>query len=86
MDNLTSHKVNGAVDPIIAAGASIIYLPPYSPDFNPIEMMWSKIKAYLRKIKARTKDFLEIAIAEALSHVTTSDILAWFTENGYSTH
>ena len=71
------------VDPIIAAGASVIYLPPYSPDFNPIEMMWSKMKAYLRKVKARTNELLETAIAEALGHVTTSDILAWFDEDGY---
>ena len=85
MDNLTSHKVKGVTDSIIAAGASVIYLPPYSPDFNPIEMMWSKMKAYLRKIKARTRELLEIAIAEALGHVTKSDILAWFSENGYST-
>jgi len=85
MDNLTSHKVKGVIDPIIAAGASVIYLPPYSPDLNPIEMMWSKMKAYLRKVKAQTKESLETAIAEALSLVTTSDILGWFTENGYST-
>jgi len=85
MDNLTSHKVKGVVDQITAAGASVIYLPPYSPDLNPIEMMWSKMKAYLRKVKARTKESLEIAIAEALSLVTTSDISGWFTENGYST-
>ena len=74
MDNLTSHKVKGAIDPIIAAGASVIYLPPYSPDLNPIEMMWSKVKANLRKIKARTKESMETAIVEALGHVTTSDI------------
>jgi len=86
MDNLTSHKVKGVIDPIIAAGASVIYLPPYSPDLNPIEMMWSKMKAYLRKVKAQTKESLEIAIAQALSLVSTSDILGWFTENGYSTH
>ena len=85
MDNLTSHKVNGVIEPIIAAGASVIYLPPYSPDLNPIELMWSKMKAHLRKIKARTKELLEIAIAEALAHITTSDILGWFNENGYST-
>ena len=84
MDNLTSHKVAGVVDSIVAAGAKVIYLPPYSPDFNPIEMMWSKIKAYLRKVKARTKELLENAIAEALDRVTTSDILAWFVECGYS--
>jgi transposase len=65
MDNLTSHKVEGVIDPIIAAGASVIYLPPYSPDFNPIEMMWSKVKTYLRKVKARTSEFLETALAEA---------------------
>jgi transposase len=83
MDNLSSHKVAGAIDPILAVGAKVLYLPPYSPDFNPIEMMWSKIKAYLKKTKARTKALLEIAIAEALGNVTISDILAWFAENGY---
>ena len=85
MDNLTSHKVKGVIALITAAGASVVYLPPYSPDLNPIEMMWSKMKAYLRKVKARTKKSLETAIAEALNLVTASDILGWFTENGYST-
>ena len=84
MDNLSSHKVKGVVEPIIAAGASVVYLPPYSPDLNPIEMMWSKIKAYLRKVKAKTIELLETAIAEALGHVTGSDILGWFAEDGYS--
>ena len=84
MDNLTSHKVAGVVDPIIAAGAQVVYLPPYRPDFNPIEMMWSKVKAYLRKVKARTKESLEKAIVEALDLVTTDNILAWFKECGYS--
>ena len=86
MDNLTSHKVKGVVEPITAAGAKIVYLPPYSPDFNPIEMMWSKIKAYLRKVKARTKELLVKAIAQALDCITTSDILGWFQECGYSIH
>ena len=84
MDNLTSHKVIGVIDPILAVGASVIFLPPYSPDFNPIEMLWSKIKAYLRKVKARTSELLETAIVEALDLVSISDILAWFTEDGYS--
>ena len=93
MDNLSSHKVKGAIDPIIAAGASVLYLPPYrvlrtqykySPDLNPIEMKWSKVKAYLKKVKARTKIALYVAIAEALDTVTVSDIIAWFTQNGYS--
>lgn len=86
MDNLSSHKVKGVAEAIIAAGANVVYLPPYSPDFNPVEMMWSKIKAYLRKVKARTNELLETAIAEALGHVTTSDILAWFADNGYRIH
>ena len=86
MDNLSSHKVRGVIDPIIAAGASVVYLPPYSPDLNPIEMMWSKMKAYLRKVKARTKESLEAAVAEALNHITKADILAWFSEDGYSIH
>ena len=84
MDNLSSHKVAGVIDPIIAAGAKVLYLPPYSPDFNPIEIMWSKMKASLRKAKARTKVLLEVAITEALSSITVSDILAWFAENGCS--
>ena len=76
--------MEGAIAPIIAAGATVLFLPPYSPDLNPIEMMWSKIKAYLRKAKARTKDLLEVAMVQALNSITTSDILAWFAEYGYS--
>jgi transposase len=86
MDNLSLHKVKGVIDPIIdaGAGATVLYLPPYSPDLHPIEMMWSKIKAYLRKVKAKTKALLEVAIAQALKCITVSDIHAWFTKNGYS--
>lgn len=84
MDNLSSHKVKGIVEAITGVGASVVYLPPYSPDLNPIEMMWSKMKAYLRKVKARTKEILDTAIADALKTVTTLDIKAWFAENGYS--
>ena len=83
MDNLSSHKVKGVIDPIIAAGAKVLYLPPYSPDLNPIEMLWSKMKAYLRKTKARTRELLEEAMAAALGSITVSDILAWFAENEY---
>jgi transposase len=84
MDNLTSHKVKGVIDPILAAGAKVVYLPPYSPDLNPIEMMWSKIKAYLRKVKARTKTSLNDAIAEAFDLITPTDISGWFRKDGYS--
>jgi transposase len=68
----------------MAAGANVVYLPPYSPDLNPIEMMWSKVKAYLRKAKARTKQALNDAIAVALDLVSRTDISGWFTKDGYS--
>jgi transposase len=84
MDNLTAHKVEGIADLILSAGAEVVYLPPYSPDLNPIEMMWSKIKAHLRKTKARTKQSLETAIGKALDFVSKSDIAGWFVKNGYS--
>ena len=70
MDNLSSHKVEGVIDPIIAVGATVRYLPPYSQDLNPIELMRSKIKAYLRKLKARTKEALEQALVEALDCIS----------------
>jgi len=84
MDNLSSHKVSGVLEAFKDTGASVRYLPPYSPDLNPIEKMWSKIKAYLRKRKARDIDALEKALAEALDTVSRSDILAWVRECGYS--
>jgi transposase len=84
MDNLTSHKVQGIADLIQAAGAEVVYLPPYSPDLNPIEMMWSKIKAHLRKTKARTKESLDAAIGKALDLVSKADIAGWFAKDGYS--
>jgi transposase len=79
MDNLSSHKVESILARIRASGASVLHLPPYSPDLNPIEKMWSKVKAYLRKVRARTREALWDAIAEALAAVTESDLLAFFT-------
>lgn len=84
MDNLRIHKVKGVKEAIETAGATVVYLPPYSPDFNPIEMMWSKIKALLRKWKARTVDLLDDAIKQAFNEIQTKDILGWFIEAGYS--
>jgi transposase len=83
MDNLTSHKVSGIEESIKAVNAEVRYLPPYSPDLNPIEKMWSKIKAILRKLKARTEDGLFKALAEALNSVTKSDAVGWFESCGY---
>lgn len=84
MDNLSVHKNPLARAAITAKGAEIWDLPAYSPDLNPIEKMWSKIKAYLRKAKARNPDALFHAIGQALAQVTYPDIENWFASCGYS--
>lgn len=84
MDNLRSHKVSGVAEIVESTGATVLYLPPYSPDFNPIEQMWSKIKAFLRKVKARTVDALLGAIPLAFDTVSNSDISGWFKHAGFS--
>ena len=84
MDNLSTHKNKTARHIILATGAEIWDLPPYSPDLNPIEKMWSKIKAYLRKSKARSHEALAQAVGEALEKVTAQDIHGWFDSFGYS--
>lgn len=78
MDNLSSHKVNGVRRRIEAAGAEVLYLPPYSPDLNPIEKAWAKLKQLLRAAKARSKEALEQAIAEALKLISADNANAWF--------
>jgi transposase len=83
MDNLSSHKVVGVSELIHAAGAELLYLPPYSPDFNPIEKYWSKFKQKLRSFKARTLDALEIAVAAAIPHISPQNAQAWFKHCGY---
>lgn len=83
LDNLSSHKDKVARESIRATGAQIRDLPPYSPDLNPIELMWSKIKTFLRKSKARTTDQLTKAIGRALDTVTTEDAAGWLRKCGY---
>ena len=78
MDNLSSHKVNGVRERIEKAGAEVLYLPPYSPDLNPIEKAWAKLKLILRSAKARTQEALDQAIADALKLITPQDAQAWF--------
>ena len=78
MDNLSSHKVNGVRERIEAVGARLLYLPPYSPDLNPIEKAWAKLKQLLRAAKARTKEDLDHAIAQLLPLLTAEDAKAWF--------
>ena len=83
MDNLRAHKVSGVEEAIASAGASTVYLPPYSPDLNPIEKMWSKVKIFMRKWKVRMQCLLAWAIEEAISLVTPSDCDGWFSCCGY---
>lgn len=78
MDNLSSHKVRGVRERIEAAGAELLYLPPYSPDLNPIEKAWSKLKWLLRSTKARTAEALDQAIADLLPQITPHNAQAWF--------
>jgi len=85
MDNLSSHKANCVAEAIEAVGAEVWYLPPYSPDFNPIELMWSKVKNLLCGYAARTKRTLNTAIGKALTAVTKEDIAGWFVHDGYGT-
>jgi len=84
MDNLSSHKVVGVRERIEATGAELLYLPPYSPDLNPIEKAWSKLKQYLRATKARTPEQLQQAIAAALKTITPQDARAWFRTPFYA--
>lgn len=84
MDNLRAHKVSGIHEHIEAHGAQLIYLPPYSPDLSPIEPCWSKLKALLRAVQARTREALDAAIAQVLATVTPSDARGWFRHCGYA--
>jgi transposase len=83
MDNLPAHKVTGVRQAIEAAGAHLLYLPPYSPDFNPIEMAFSKLKALLRKAAARTVDDLWDTIAQAIEAFTPQECQNFFAAAGY---
>jgi transposase len=83
MDNLQVHKSSGVRKLVEGAGASVLFLPPYSPDFNPIEEAFSKIKAILRRVEARTQQTLMEAIGQALDAVSQRDALGWFAHCGY---
>jgi len=84
MDNLSPHKNEQTIALIAAAGATARFLPAYSPDLNPIEMMWRKIKSLLRAAEARTAEELPRAIAHALQRVNAQDAAHWFAACGYS--
>ena len=84
LDNLKCHADIQARELIEKAGAQVWFLPPYSPDLNPIEKMWSKVKAILRTACARTQDALYQAIADAFARITVDDACGWIQSCGYS--
>ena len=84
MDNLTVHKCPRIVELLEEAGNDVIFLPPYSPELDPIEHAWSKIKAKLRKVAARTYEKLVDAVRDAVESITRPDALGWFAHCGYS--
>ncbi len=82
-DNLSAHKSKIARIWIESAGCQVLFLPPYSPDFNPIELAFSKLKAFLRGVGPRTRDDLDQAITAALGTITRQDAAAWFAHCAY---
>ena len=86
LDNLSVHKVAGLGEIAQKYGARLLYLPPYSPDFNPIELAFSKLKTWLRTAQARTRELLEEAILAAAEWITEKDAKNWFDHCGYHIH
>ena len=84
MDNLSPHRSDPTLALITAVGAQVVFLPAYSPDLNPIEKMWSKVKGLLRTAEARTPTDLVQAIGQALAQISAKDALGWFVSCGYS--
>jgi len=84
LDNLSAHKSQLTLELIRQAGAEVRFLPAYSPDLSPVEKMWSKVKACLRRAEARTPSALSQAIASAMASVTRQDAINWFAACGYS--
>ena len=82
MDNMRSHHIKKVAEVLNNAGMKLLYLPPYSPDFNPIEKMWSKIKAILRKVKARSISLLPDEINNAFACVSQADCIGWYKSCG----
>jgi transposase len=83
LDNLAPHKAECVRAAFEAAGIGYRYLPPYSPDLNPIEPAWAKVKALLRRAEARSLDQLDAELPHALAAITPSDAQGWFRHAGY---
>lgn len=85
LDNLSVHKLPGVVEWLAKRGVEVLFLPPYSPDFSPVEQAWSKLKTKLRAAQARTREALEQALQEAIRWITSQDARNWFDHCGYHT-
>jgi transposase len=83
LDNLSAHKAASIRQALAARGCDVLFLPPYSPDFNPIEQAFSKLKALLRGLGARTQETLQEAVRLAVAAITSADAAAWFAHAGY---
>jgi transposase len=79
MDNLSAHKSADSMKALKDAGINVLYLSPYSPDYNPIELMWNKIKTFVRYCRPRNAKILQSVVKEAFDSVTTGDISEWFS-------
>ena len=86
LDNLPVHKLGGLQQALARRGVEVLFLPPYSPDFTPVEQAWSKLKTKLRQAQARTREALEHAIRTAVNWITSQDAKAWFSHCGYHVH
>lgn len=84
MDNLAAHKSEQTLQLLSQNGVQVLFLPPYSPDLNPIEKMWSKIKNRLRALEPRSEQELHTAIAAAFQEITEKDAMSWFASCGYA--
>lgn len=84
MDNLAAHKRPEVLAAIQAAGATVLFLPPYSPEFNPIERLWAKLKDFVRRCSTATRDAFDAAVAAAMDAISTDDIRAWTAYAGYA--
>ena len=86
LDNLRVHKAPGVAEALDAFGARLLFLPPYSPDFTPVELAFSKLKTCLRTAQARTREALTEALKTAIEWITTADAEHWFAHCGYHVH
>ena len=84
MDNLAAHKRPDVAEAIWATGADVLFLPPYSPDYNPIEKVWAKLKDILRRLTTLTREAFDSAVAKAMDEISREDVRAWTQYAGYT--